>query len=331
MKLSILSPRRLPLMIALLAIAGASFALAQEKIIYRFEGGNDGQNPYAGLVPDKSGNLYGATSLGGGSTACGLKGCGTVYELTRQNKRWMETVLYRFQNSPDGAGPAAPLVFDNLGNLFGIAASGGTSHLGTIFELSPPSQQGGVWTETTLFNFTDYGGSASYGFAGPGLIIDASGNLYGENPGAATNNYNGYVFQLVPPAAQGGAWTYSVLYTFKGSLSHDGSQPEGGLRMDKAGNLYGATEFGGINSLCTTGGVPPGCGTVFELKHPTRQGDSWTEKILYVFTGQNDGGQPVGGVRFAPNGTGLYGTTFERGSQNLGVAFQLTAPKQGGG
>ena len=138
MKLSILSPRRLPLMIALLAIAGSSFAFAQEKIIYRFEGGNDGQNPYAGLVPDKSGNLYGATLLGGGSTACGLKGCGTVYELTRQNKRWMETVLYRFQNSPDGAGPAAPLVFDNLGNLFGIAASGGTSHLRHDFRTFSP-------------------------------------------------------------------------------------------------------------------------------------------------------------------------------------------------
>jgi hypothetical protein len=327
MRLSVPLPFKY-LTIGIIILMGSSFALGQEKSIYRFQGGNDGQNPYAGLVSDKAGNLYGTTLYGGGGSDCGQKGCGTVYELTRRNQRWEETVVYSFKNGTDGSLPTAPLVFDKLGNLYGIALNGGPSLYGTIFELTPPAQQGGAWTETTLYSFTEFTTLIYEGFSSPGLILDSAGNLYGETPGLASNSDNGRVFQLAPPATQGGSWTYSVLYSFKGSLNHDGQQPEGGLRIDKSGNLYGATEFGGISSICATGNTP-GCGTVFELKHPAKQGGTWTEKILYVFTGQNDGGQPVGGVRFAPNG-GLYGTTFERGSQNLGVVFQLTAPKQGG-
>ena len=99
-------------------------------------------------------------------------------------------------------------------------------------------------------------------------------------------------------------WKEKVLYSFQGGT--DGYQPAGGVVFDKQGNLYGVTTNGGSSS-CRG---PFQCGTVFQLKPPTKSGDPWTETVLYVFKGSdsNDGASPFGGLILDQAGN-LYGTT----------------------
>jgi uncharacterized repeat protein (TIGR03803 family) len=155
-----------------------------------------------------------------------------------------EKVIYNFKGGSDGAAPFSGLIADSAGNLYGTTADGGGTYCngqgcGTVFELTPPATQGGAWTETVLYSFQ--GGNAA---AGPeaSLIFDAAGNLYGTTYGGGASS-DGTVFQLTPPATQGGSWTETVLYSFKGGS--DGEYPVASLIFDPAGNLYGTTVFGG--------------------------------------------------------------------------------------
>ncbi len=126
--------------------AGGGWA---EKVLYSFNyDGKDGAYPYAGLVLDGAGNLYGTTFDG-----C-THGVGTVFELTPQaGGGWTESVLYSFGNGTDGAYPQASLILDGAGNLYGTTANGGTDSVGTVFELTP--QAGGGWMENVLYSFGD--------------------------------------------------------------------------------------------------------------------------------------------------------------------------------
>jgi uncharacterized repeat protein (TIGR03803 family) len=143
------------------------------------------------------------------------------------------------------------------------------------------------------------------------LTFDAAGNLYGttEEGGAYGN---GSVFELTPNAD--GSWTESVLYSFTGGS--DGAHPMAGPIFDATGNLYGTAADGGAY----------GNGTVFEL-NPNLDG-TWTESVLYSFTGGGDGQWPRGGLIFDASGT-LYGTTFIGGAYGWGVVFRL-APNSDG-
>jgi uncharacterized repeat protein (TIGR03803 family) len=225
----------------------------KETVLHRFDdNGKDGYYPYAGLVFDSSGNLYGTTAAGGDSTAC-VGGCGTVFELTPQaGGAWTETVLHSF-DSTDGYYPEANLILDASGNLYGSTPAGGAYGYGTVFELTATPD--GKWTEQVLYNFD--GGYGSYG----NLVSDASGNLYGTTGGGGAYGH-GTVFELTPNAD--GGWTETILHSFNGS---DGLQPLAGLIL-KSGDLYGTTISGGAY----------GSGTVFELM-PT-SGGSWTESVL---------------------------------------------------
>jgi uncharacterized repeat protein (TIGR03803 family) len=303
-------------------LAGHARASGPEVTLHWFQGGSDGAWPGGGLIADAAGNLYGTTMFGGGNSACGTiekkpLGCGTVFEMTRTNdgNTWIETVLYAFQGGSDGREPEGGLVFDSAGNLYGTTSVHNNIGQGTVFQLAPPAQQGGDWTETTIYTFSSY----NDGFFPVGLIIDQQGNLYGENP-QGQNSY-GDVFELSPPAAQGKEWTYSVLYEFGGGS--DGYAPLGGLVLGKSGNLYGTTSGGGLDSWCSDG-----CGTVFQLLHPTGKRTAWTERVLYAFTGQDDGSEPWGGVTFDKKGN-LYGTTRYGGQLNAGTVFELS-PVGGG-
>src|SRR5271166_4295834 len=110
------------------------------------------------------------------------------------------------------------------------------------------------------------------------------------------------------------AQTYKVIYNFTGG--GDGATPWAGVTLDKAGNLYGTTYYGG-GGPCNDGyGI--GCGTVFHLTH---NGSGWTFNPLYEFTGNNDGAYPAASVMFGPDGT-LYGTTS--GGIGYGTVFNLT-------
>ena len=126
-----------------------------------------------------------------------------------------------------------------------------------------------------------------------------------------------------------------VLYSFQGGT--DGLRPIGGVVFDQTGNLYGVTVNGGSNT-CRG---PFDCGTVYQLKPPVKQGDPWTEAVLYIFKGtdHNDGASPFGGLIFDAAGN-LYGTTgydgtgpcqLFGGQVGCGTVFKLSPPTAPGG
>ena len=261
---------------------------------------------------------------------------------------WNEKVLYSFQGGSDGATPAGGVVFDSQGNLYGATSGGGSGscagffQCGTVYQLSPPAQKGGPWTQTVIHNFQ--GNKSGDGTSpGGGLVIDKAGNLYGTTGYGGTGGCVllgskegcGTVYELSPPKVKGGAWTEKVLYSFKGGK--DGYVPDGDLVFDIAGNLYGATLFGGgkgtsCNSLYQY------CGTVFELSPPQQKGGKWTEKVLHGFKGGTDGANPNGGLVFDNKGV-IFGTTYSGGNQTCkgdgylgcGTAFRLIPPIKKGG
>ncbi len=108
-------------------------------LLYNFCSDNkcgDGAHPLASLVFDKAGNLYGTTYDGG--RGCANQGCGTVFKLTHTKSGWTRTLLYRFANDPRGSNPAASLIFDNAGNLYGTTVyDAGGGGFGTVFEITP--------------------------------------------------------------------------------------------------------------------------------------------------------------------------------------------------
>ena len=183
--------------------SGTVFKLTKagvETVLYSFcsTGGTsctDGANPLAGLIQDAAGNFYSTTNIGGAF------GYGTAFELSPAGA---ETVLYSFcstggANCTDGAYPLAGLLLDSVGSLYGTTDGGGAGNAGcdinglltcgTVFELSPPGQQGGAWSESVLYSFCSQGGTDCTDGAYPegGLIQDASGNLYSTTSSGGAN------------------------------------------------------------------------------------------------------------------------------------------------
>ena len=307
-------------LIALAVFGTATCAAAQqEKVLHSFSG-RDGYLPQGGLTMDTPGNLYGTTS------GFGLYGGGTAFELTPEGGSWRETVLHNFGRGTDGANPYAGLTFDASGNLYGTTTQGGTYGWGTVFELTPGTD--GTWTEKVLHSFNLLSEAGSEATPYGGVILDASGNLYGTTSNGGDGV--GAVFELTPTT--GGDWTESVLYSFKQNGA-DGNTPYAGLTFDATGNLYGTTLLGGAYYDCYGGEY--GCGTVFELT-PTA-GGGWTEEILHEFDNNGiDGNYPYSTLVFDAQGN-LYGTTFWGGTYpncsgngyGCGTVFELT-PVAGG-
>ncbi len=284
-----------------------------ESVLYSFTGGADGADPFAGLIFDQAGNLYGTTYQGGSA------GVGTVFELTPNlDGGWTQNVLHSFKNS-DGRYPVGGVIFGADGNLYGTTTNGGAAGQGTVFELTP--NQDGSWTESVLHSFK---GGRDGGYPDHGsLIFDTAGNLYGATASGGKVGCNwlspgcGTIFELKPNSD--GRWTEQVLHRFSGGT--DGATPQPTLIFDKSGNLYGTTLLGGAH----------GVGNVFELM-PNSDG-SWKQKVLHQFKGGNWG--PWAGVIFDQAGN-LYGTTLAGGNlnacggQGCGVVFKL-APNSNGG
>ncbi len=154
-----------------------------ETILYNFQDSADGGTPYAGLIMDKSGNLYGGTVSGGG-------GGGAIFELSPTNGSWTYTVLYGI---PGGAvsGPFRNLVLDPSGNLYGTTHCDGTYSEGTVYKLTPSN---GTWTYTLLYEFSGTG-EGYYVFSN--LVLDKLGNLYGTASVGGANGY-GVIFEITP-------------------------------------------------------------------------------------------------------------------------------------
>ncbi len=266
---------------------------------------------------------------------------------TTASAQWNEKVLYSFQGIPDGAVPTGGVVFDTQSNLYGATGDGGAStcngpgQCGTVYQLKPPAQKGGAWTETVLYIFK---GHAHNDGATPegGLVIDQAGNLYGVTGYGGSGPCTllggavgcGTVYELSPPAKQGDPWKEKVLYSFQGGK--DGYVAFGDLVFDQAGNLYGATLFGGGKGTTCDSLYGGQCGTVFKLSRPKQEGGKWTEKVLHSFEGGTDGANPNGGLVLDDKGV-VYGTTHgggneggECGAGGCGTAFELRPSVQKG-
>jgi len=267
---------------------GVVFRLASdgtETILYEFQGSpNDGQYPYGGLLLDKSGSLYG-TTVGGGPD-----NDGTVFKLAPDGT---ETVLHTFTNSAsDGNEPMGSLVADKDGNLYGTTSIGGSDDLGTVFRQGPDGF-------ALLHSFTGSPGDGTH--ANPGLIMDKAGNLYGSTSNGGANG-DGTVFKLAPDG------TETILHSFPDATG-DGQTPVGNVVMDKAGNIYGSTFWGGANDD----------GAVFELA------PDGTETVLHSFCQEpncNNGAWPEAGPTLDKAGN-VYGTTSQSGKFGDGTLFRI--------
>ena len=284
-------------------LAGATCASAQTlTTLYSFGSRpGDGVDPQAGVVFDKAGNLYGSTAVGGVSGANGI-----VFELSPSGGgSWTEAIPTRFQGNPDGKIPECRLIVTSTGKLFGTTLEGGTSDLGTAFELVPPASSGGSWKKQVIYSFGSFSGDGVNPNAG---LLAASPGFYGVTFAGGANG-KGAVFQLTPPTASGNPWTETILYSF--AASGDAAFPSSELVRDKNGNLYGTTTLGGANNL----------GAVYEVSPPAAVGNSWTETVIFSFSG-TDGTLPAGRLLLDASGT-LYGTTDGGGAGQEGTVFQL--------
>jgi uncharacterized repeat protein (TIGR03803 family) len=287
-------------------------------VLHSFSGGQDGASPVAGLTMDRAGNLYGTTPTGGymGGVCAPWGGCGTVFRLSPKNDSWVFTPLYEFQGDSDGQGPQAAVTIGPDGAVYGTTEFGGADQCsigydcGTVFKLTPPPSACHAalcpWTETVIYDFP---AQAPHGIGTPigGLIFDEAGNIYGTafvgGLGVCAQAC-GVVYELVP---DGSERRLIPLYEFAGGL--DGGSPTSTLLRDQQGNLYGTASYAGRWQM----------GTAFEL---VRSGQSWIFKLLYTFTGEDDGGMPTSGLVMDAAGN-LYGDTPSGGVNNGGVVFQL--------
>ncbi|MBV9252327.1 MAG: DUF4082 domain-containing protein [Acetobacteraceae bacterium] len=253
----------------------------------------NGANPAAGLIADASGNLFGTATYGGAA------GYGTVFELAKGSSGYTLSTLVDF-TADNGANPAAGLIADANGDLFGTTQTGGANGDGTVFELVKGSSG---YRLTTLVSFSGSNG------AGPpaGLIADANGDLFGTTPGGGTDGV-GTVFELVKG---GSGYTLNTLVSFSDT---NGSYPYGGLIADAHGNLFGTTAWGGVN----------GSGTVFELM---KGSSGYTFTTLVSFSGSNGAGSAAGLIADA-NGN-LFGTTPSGGTDGVGTVFELAKGSSG--
>jgi uncharacterized repeat protein (TIGR03803 family) len=227
---------------------------------------------------------------------------------------YTESLLHRFKSSPDAASPEAGLIFDAAGKLYGATIAGGTDSAcpggydggcGTVFTIDASGE------ERILYSFAGKP-DASQPFAA--LLLE-SGKLYGTTASggnvAACYSYGGNGCGTVFEVDKRGAET--LLYQFQGNFGSgkgDGQGPKGGLVSNAAGNLYGTTPFGGAYES----------GTVFSV---TKRGK---ERVLYSFTGYDDGGRPYSGVVRDAAGN-LYGVAYFGGNQQCtggcGTIFKL--------
>ncbi|MGH9500369.1 MAG: choice-of-anchor tandem repeat GloVer-containing protein [Terriglobales bacterium] len=194
-------------------------------------------------------------------------------------------VLHEFNGSQDGANPEAKLLLGADGNLYGTTFAGGQNGEGTVYKIDSRGQ------ESVEFTFSD--GLGGNGFPASSLVQDEAGNLYGTafgGPGGA-----GIVFKLSPAGEQ------TIVFAFQGCFSCNNPRvPSGGLLMDKSGNLYGTTIFGG------DGNCSSGCGTVYRLD------PAGELHVIHAFTGGADGSQPSGPLAADAKGN-LYGVAQSGG------------------
>jgi uncharacterized repeat protein (TIGR03803 family) len=211
------------------------------------------------------------------------------------------SVIYNFTGKgSDGATPYGGPILDRSGNLYGTTYLGGSYGSGSVYKLS---RSGASWTYSSVYSFKGTLDAAGPAFGS--LAAEPGSGLFGTTEGGREF---GTVFDICAcPGRE------VIVHRF--GVGTDGAQPIGGVVFDTAGNFYGTTSLGGAY----------GNGTVFEEK---RSGDSWTESVIYSFTGANDGASPPAGVTLDDRGN-LYGTTSLGGANGGGVVYELSPSGSG--
>lgn len=256
--------------------------------LYSFGKQGDGVAPDAALLA-LSGTLY-TTTYGGGSLSRGA-----IVRMTESGLG--ESVVYAFKGGADGALPFANLTPGAKGALYGTTTTGGASSDGTVFKFVPSGNGG---TETVLWSFKGGPGDGASPFAG--VVVDASGNIYGTTENGGTQN-KGVVFKLT---SSGSTYTESILHSF---VLSDGYFPNAVAL--KGTNLVGTALYGGPSNAC--GKV--GCGTIFKV---TTTGQQFA--VLHAF-GNSDGASPEGPLLV--KGAALIGTTVNGGAHGQGTVFSF--------
>jgi len=245
----------------------------------------DGAHP-GGQVQAAKGNFYATTESGGASAA------GTVFGLSPEphggcpsgsytGNGWCEAILHNFAGRPtDGDYPTGTPTIDSAGNLYGTTVYGGHGRCfdgnpgcGTVWKMTP---SGSAYTEEVLHSFMSGPGFFKCCFAIqapdrplPGLLLDASGNLYGMTTYGGTPSYCqekgkkidvqgcGAIFELAR-RSKGTKYTTNLLWIF---TLGDGAHPLSSL-ISEGGNFYGTTYDGGFGDFCP---YRDGCGVAFEF------------------------------------------------------------------
>jgi len=285
--------------LALVVVVGLRIVVAQSapartfKVLYTFQGSSDGGEPYAGLVRDSAGNLYGT------AISSGAFGWGVVFKVDTSGT---ETVQHSFgDGSTDGRTPYGGLVRDKAGNLYGTTYEGGgigcVDGCGTVFKVDTTG------TETVLHSFA--GGTTDGCFPYAGLFLDKAGNLYGTTQACGASSF-GTVFRLSKSGKE------TILHNFAGGTA-DGANPlYGSLLMDTKGALYGVAQYGGTANQ----------GVVYKLN------PGGALRVLYSFAGgTTDGCSPDGTPAMDTLGN-LYGTAVACGSSNMGIVWKVNRSRK---
>ncbi len=261
-----------------------------ETIIHRFRGSPDGSNPFAGVVSDSSGALYGTTMNGGTANL------GTVFKLTPPadgDTEWHEEVIHSFLGGTDGAFPAIGVAVRPGGAI--IAAAGNC-----VIRLRQPDTSRRRWRSRTIYTFS---GGAD-GYQPVGLLAGPNGKIYGAafgggRDGDCGGHSCGMVFELRHVGGAHEGWGLIDLYEFPGM--QNGSAPNSGLIADATGALYGTT----IPAALSDGP------SIYRLSPPAHRSGSWTLDTLYTFAQSIESAIPApslamggDGVLYLPTGFG---------------------------
>jgi uncharacterized repeat protein (TIGR03803 family) len=274
---------------------------------------SDGSGPFAPLLLDNNGNLYG-TTLGGGDDCIDGEtvGCGTVFKINSSGK---ESIIHDFEggdpSSTDGMTPFAGLIADNNSNAMYGTTWGGYNG-GVVYQITPSGKETILYTyqanDTTLY--------------GP-LVQDAHGDLWGTTGGGGGDRACevdcGSVFKLHKTSK---GWVETTTYSFAGGV--DGANPWAGLVYDPVRHVfYGVTVVGGANQTCYYEAVLGGCGVLFKLDSTGTQ-----LTVLHSFNGTTDGKFPTANLILDPAGN-VYGTTSLGGpGSGSGTVFAYTTGGQ---
>jgi hypothetical protein len=275
------------------------------QILYSFPCSSPNQPYFIGSLLLLGGNLYAVTSGGD-------YGQGSVIELAPASGGglpWIKRTIYSFTGGTDGGGPQT-LIAGSNGSLYGVTATGGTNTPGgTVFQLSPPAQPGGQWTESVLLNFPVAGAqqSSPYGT----LSLDQQGNVYGiVSQYSASEDLAPVVFELSPPAITGGNWTETTLASI--DIGFPGTEITSGVFVAEGGNIYGSAKRPKFNFTDSY---------VYQLIRPANPGDPGLQSIAFQL-GEGTVEQFL--TTLGPDGNSLYGVDPYYYFGEPGSAFMLS-------